>query len=120
MKKLHIFIVWLLLNLGIIAGMDLALFEQTTPKMKNATFWEKLKVTEFWATVQWLFIIPANLLANTFLSVPQIALSSFFFDFLGQIISNNFWLNIPTTIDDYIAMILFMFALYMAKYRVLG
>jgi uncharacterized protein (DUF486 family) len=100
--------------------MDLALFEQTTPAMKKAPFFEKLKVTEFWATVQWLFIIPANILGKKFLTVPQISLSSFFFDFLGQLVSNNFWLHIPTSLDDYVAMVMFMGALYVAKFSVLG
>ena len=100
--------------------MDLALFEQTTPEMKKAPFFEKLKVTELWATIQWLFIIPANTIAKKFLTVPQISLSSFFFDFLGQLISNNFWLNVPTTVDDSSAMALFLIALYIAKFTALG
>jgi hypothetical protein len=120
MKNTHLFLIWLVLNLLIVAGMDLALFAQTRPGMKDASFFEKLKVTEFWATVQWLFIIPANTIAKLFLTVPQISLSSFFFDFLGQLFSNKFWLKIPTTLDDYAAIVLFMLALYIAKFTAFG
>lgn len=120
MRNSMIYVKWIVLNLLIVASMDLALFKQTTPKMKKAPFFEKLKVTEFWATVQWLFIIPANRIAKKFLTVPQISLSSFFFDFLGQLISNNFWLDIPTSLDDYSAMGIFLLALYIAKFTALG
>ena len=33
---------WLFLNIGIMVFMDLALFMQTTPEMKNAGFFKKL------------------------------------------------------------------------------
>lgn len=118
--KIELFTYWLILNLLICGTMDLALFKQTTPAMKAASFFEKLKVTEFWVTIEWMFIIPANIIGSYFLTVPQISLSSFFFDFLGQLISNKFWLNIHTSVDDYVAMALFMTGLYIAKFEVLG
>ena len=34
-------LIWLLLNIGIMIFMDLALFMQTTPNMKDAGFWKK-------------------------------------------------------------------------------
>ena len=119
-KRIVLFLQWLVLNLLIVGAMDLALFKQTTPAMKMASFLEKLKVTELWATIQWLFIIPANIIGAKFLTVPQLSLASFFFDFLGQFVSNKFWLKIQTTWDDYAAMGLFLLALYIAKFRVLG
>ena len=38
MKKYEGVIIWFILNLFVIAFMDLALFYQGTPEMKNATF----------------------------------------------------------------------------------
>ena len=48
-------IFWLFLNVMIAALMDLALFAQTTPSMKKASFLKKVAVAEFWATIEWMF-----------------------------------------------------------------
>lgn len=53
-------IIWLILNVFIVLLMDLALFQQTTPEMKNASFFKKVMGAEKWATIEWLFVIPAN------------------------------------------------------------
>ena len=114
------FLLWLFLNIMVVALMDLALFTQTTPGMKQASFLKKIGISELWATIEWMFLIPANRIGNKFLSAVQISLSSFLFDFLGQIVSNIFWLKIPTTIDDYTAMVIIMLAMYAAKAKVFG
>jgi uncharacterized protein (DUF486 family) len=100
--------------------MDFALFTQTTPAMKDAGIFTKILSSEFWASIEWMFLIPANRIGNTFLSAPQISLSSYVFDFLAQLWSNAFWLNLPTTIDDYAGMFLILFGMYTAKYTVFG
>lgn len=114
------FIIFLILNVIIVITMDIALFKQTTPEMKKAPFYKKLAVSEFWATIQWIFAIPANIIGNRIFTVPQITLSSFVFDFLGQIATNKFWLKIPTTIDDYAAMIIIMVAMWISTYKIFG
>ena len=114
------FFIWFVLNILVVITMDLALFMQTTPAMKDSSTLTKLLVTEFWATVQWVFAIPANRIGNKFLTVPQLGLSSYIFDFVGQIGSNMLWLNVPTTIDDYAAMVIIMIAMYISVYKVLG
>ena len=96
---------WILLNILIVACMDLALFMQTTLK-PDASIYKKLMHTEFWATMEWLMVVPAQRIGNTFLNPAQLNLSSFVFDFIGQIVKNNFWLKIQTTIDDYCGMVL--------------
>ena len=111
---------WVFLNIMVVALMDLALFTQTTPGMKKASFLKKVGISELWATLQWVFLIPAHRIGNTFLSAVQISLASFLFDFLGQIVSNIFWLKIPTTVDDYTAMVIIMLAMYAAKAKVFG
>jgi uncharacterized protein (DUF486 family) len=111
---------WLILNIGIMVFMDLALFAQTTPSMKNASFLKKLGVSELLATIEWMFIIPANRIGNRFMSAAQVSLWSYIFDFLGQILSNTFWLKLPTTLDDYIAMMMIFAGMYVSVYKVLG
>ena len=49
---------------------------------------------------------------------PQLNLSSFVFDFLGQIATNKFLLDLPTTVDDYTAMVLILIAMYISLYKI--
>jgi uncharacterized protein (DUF486 family) len=114
------FIYWIFLNILILIAFDLAMFMQTTLKGKDATFKNKLLTSEFWATIEWFFVVPANRLGNTFMNPAQISLTSYIFDFIGQIISNNYWLNIPTTLDDYIGMILILIAMSFSTFRTFG
>jgi uncharacterized protein (DUF486 family) len=100
--------------------MDFALFTQTTPGMENTGIMMKILSSEFWASIEWMFLIPANRLGILFLSPAQISLSSYVFDFLAQLWSNAFWLKLPTTIDDYVGMILILFGMYAAKFKVFG
>ena len=111
---------WLFLNIMIGLTMDFALFTQTTPTMKDAGILAKILSSEFWASIEWMFLIPANRIGNTFLTAAQISLSSYVFDFLAQLWSNSFWLKLPTTIDDYVGMFLILFGMYVAKYTVFG
>jgi uncharacterized protein (DUF486 family) len=113
-------LLWLFLNVMIGLTMDFALFTQTTPALKDAPIWAKILSSEFWASVEWMFLIPANRIGNTFLTAPQISLSSYVFDFLAQLWSNTYWLKLPTTIDDYVGMFLILFGMYVAKYTVFG
>jgi uncharacterized protein (DUF486 family) len=120
MKKWEGIAIWLVLNLFIVALMDLAMFSQTTGGLQHKPWHVKLWESEKWATGQWLFIIPAARLGNRFLTVAQIGLSSFVFDFLGQIATNIFWLKIPISVDDWTAMGLIMFAMYVSVYKIFG
>jgi uncharacterized protein (DUF486 family) len=67
-----------------------------------------------------MFVIPSNRIGNWFLSAAQVSLSSFLFDFLGQVLSNAFWLHLPTTLDDYAAMVIIMGAMVISKYHLMG
>jgi uncharacterized protein (DUF486 family) len=114
------FLFWVFLNIMVGLTMDFALFTQTTPDMKDAGIFAKILSSEFWASIEWMFLIPANRIGNTFLSAAQISLSSYVFDFLAQLWSNAFWLKLPTTIDDIVGMFLILFGMYAAKYTVFG
>ena len=67
-----------------------------------------------------IIIIPANRIGNRFMSAAQVSLWSYIFDFLGQILSNTFWLKLPTTLDDYAAMALIFIGMYISVYKKLG
>ena len=111
---------WLFLNIMVGLTMDFALFTQTTAGMKDASIFQKILTSEFWATIEWMFVIPSNRIGNTFLNPAQISLSSYVFDFLAQLWSNTYWLKLPTTIDDYVGMVLIFFGMYVSKYLVFG
>lgn len=120
MKKasLGLMALWLVLNIGVGLLTDAAMFFQTT--MKNAGFFKKLGASEFWATLEWLILIPANRMGNRFLSAAQVSLSSFLFDFLAQILTNRYWLHLPTTRDDYAAMVIIFSGMAVSSYKLLG
>ena len=100
--------------------MEFALFTQTTSGMKDASIFQKILTSEFWATIEWMFIIPAQRIGNTFLTAPQLSLSSYVFDFLAQLWSNEYWLKLPTTIDDYVGMALILFGMFASKFVIFG
>ena len=120
MNILNTVLIWLFLNIITCLTMDFALFTQTTPDMKNASFYLKILSSEFWATIEWMFVIPANRIGILFLNPAQLSLSSYVFDFLAQLWSNTFWLHLPTTIDDYSGMAIILFGMYISKFRILG
>lgn len=113
-------IFWIFLNIITTMLMDLAMFNQDTPSMKDAPFKKKLGMAELWATLEWMVLIPANRIGNRFLTAAQISLSSFVFDFVGQLVTNKFYIHTVTTIDDYISMIIIMFAMAISTYKLCG
>jgi uncharacterized protein (DUF486 family) len=115
-----LFIFWLFLNVMVAITMDLAFFVNNMDFMKNSGFIKKLAMSEFWATIEWMFLIPANRMGNKILTAAQVNLSSFVFDFLGQIATNKFLLDLPTTVDDYTAMGLILLGMYFSIYKTFG
>ena len=120
MTIIKLVILWIILNILTTGLMDLAMFAQTTSTMKDSTFLKKAGVAEFWATLEWMLLIPANRLGNRFLTAAQISLSSFVFDFLGQVATNKFYLKIVTTPDDYVAMVIIMAGMAISTYKLCG
>ena len=114
------FIVWLILNILVVALMDIALFAQTTPEMENTSIWNKILNAEFWATIEWFVLIPAHRIGNTFLNPAQLGLSSYVFNFLAQIVTNEYWLKVPTTLDDYAGMVIIMIGMVVSKMVLFG
>ncbi len=120
MKLFLTVLYWLFLNVMIGLTMDFALFTQTTPDMANASIFAKILSSEFWASIEWMFVIPGNRIGNLFLNPAQISLSSYVFDFLAQLWSNAYWLKLPTTIDDYTGMGIIMLGMVVSKLQLLG
>ena len=113
-------LLWLFLNVIVAITVMLAMFLQTTLKGGDATIFNKLLTSEFWATIEWLFIVPMQRIGYTFLNPAQLALSSYVFQFLGQLCTNQFWLKIQTTMDDYIGMVLILVGMAVSKFTLLG
>lgn len=120
MELILTIIFWLLLNIFIGITMQFALYTQVTDEYYTQPYWVKLLVTEYWASIEWLAVIPSQRMGYVFLNPAQLAMSSYVFDFLSQIWANIYWLEIPTTYDDYIGMILILFGMYVTTYRVIG
>ena len=120
MNLTQIIILWILLNILLLIAIQIALFAQTTPEMENASMFIKLIHSEFWASIEWICVIPAQRFGILFLNPAQLALSSYVFQFLSQIVSNTFWLKLETTIDDYVGMILILVGMYISKFKVCG
>lgn len=112
-------ILWLLLNVLIVIAMQIALFAQTTDENKKDSMFEIIITSQFWATMEWIFVIPAQRLGILLFNPAQLAMTSYVFNFLSQIGSNAFWLKLPTLIDDYTGMGLILFGMYVAKFKVL-
>jgi len=53
------------------------------------------------------------------MSAAQVSLWSYIFDFLGQILSNVFWLKLPTTLDDLIGMVLIFIGMAISSFKLL-
>ena len=120
MSLLSRFIIWIFLNITACYLTIVALFTQTTVNVKDTGIFIKLIVSEFWASILWAFAIPAQRLGYTLMTPIQLSLSSEVFTFLSQLWANKFWLNLPSTIDDYMGMILILSGMGISKTRLIG
>ena len=118
MTSMYTILLWIFLNIMVSITVMLAMFSQLT--MHKSSIYDKILTTEFWATIEWFCVVPMQRIGYTFLNPAQLALSSYFFQFLGQLFSNNFWLKINTTIDDYIGMLLIIIGMIISKFVLLG
>ena len=59
-------------------------------------------------------------MGNLFLTAAKVSLSSYVFNFLGQLGTNKFWLKLPTPTDDYATMIIILGAMAISKYKMFG
>jgi hypothetical protein len=111
---------WLGLTTISVALQEIALFLQTTKERVNDTLIEKIIANEFWATAMWCVAIPAMRIGITIMNPIKLTIMSYLFLFGSQIVSNTFWLKVPTTVDDYVAILIVIFGLLVATYKVVG
>lgn len=110
------------LSLTVLASIlqEIALFMQTTKAHINDTLLEKIIANEFWATCMWCAAIPAMRIGVSIMNPIKLTIVSYLFLFGSQIVSNTFWLKVPTTIDDYVAICIVVAGLLVATYKVFG
>jgi uncharacterized membrane protein len=120
MNNLKYILLWACLNIIVIVLYEFALFYQLTPEVINRSFAYKLFFTEIFATLEWMFLIPAIHIGNKFLSVIQITLASFVFSMLGQLGANYFILNQAVELDDYIGIIIIFIGILVSTFKVIG
>jgi len=111
---------WFGLTTISVALQEVALFLQTTKERVNDTLIEKIIANEFWATAMWCVAIPAMRIGVSIMNPIKLTIMSYLFLFGSQIVSNTFWLNVPTTVDDYVAILIVIFGLLVATYKVFG
>ena len=109
-----LFIFWSFLNIMISITLNYALYAQL--ELGINSFWEKLLHSEFWASIEWIFLIPAQVIGYSFFTPIQLSLTSFGFEYLTQllfVIYNGLQKNI--TLDEYVGLFIILFALYASK-----
>jgi len=111
---------WLGLTSFSMVLQDIALFLQTTKAHINDTLIEKIIANEFWATLMWCVAIPAMRIGVSIMNPIKLTIASYLFLFGSQIITNLFWLQIPTTVDDYASIVIVVFGLLISTFKVFG
>jgi hypothetical protein len=121
MTKNTIFLWTALIILTIIrmATQDIALFLQTTKFLSSASIYEKLISNQFWATVMWIIAIPSVRIGYELMGAILSSMVGIFFLFMGQLVT-NYILNIKSTIDDYLAIIVIIIGLTISNYQFFG
>lgn len=111
---------WLGLTIIATGLQEIALFLQTTKARVNDTLLEKIIANEFWATAMWCVAIPAMRIGVSVMNPIKLTIAAYLFLFGSQIISNTFWLHVPTTVDDYVSICIVIFGLLISTYKVFG
>lgn len=120
MRFLFSLILYIVLTISYMQVQEIALFLQTTKFMENDTFIQKLISNEFWATIFWMIAIPAIRIGYSIMGPMLMNMSSYLFLFSMQIINNATWLNEPSTMDDYFAIIIVFIGMSISTYKIFG
>ena len=113
-------ILWIFLTILTLILSDITLFLQTKEFMRNDPMILKIINNEFWATILWCVAIPSTRIGYTIMNPIKLTMFSYLFMFGGQIVSNYTWLNEPTTIDDYVTILIALVGLMISTYKVFG
>ena len=113
-------ILYIVLTITYMQIQEIALFLQTTKFMENDSFLMKLISNEFWATLFWMFAIPAIRIGYSIMGPMLLNMSSYIMLFGMQIVNNYYWLDHPNTIDDYMAIVIVFIGMSISTYKVFG
>lgn len=113
-------IIWIFLTILTLILNDITLFLQTKEFMRHDSMILKIINNEFWATILWCVAIPAMRIGYIIMNPIKLTIVSYLLMFGGQIVSNYTWLNEPTTIDDYVTILIAIVGLMISTYKVFG
>jgi hypothetical protein len=120
MKLYYSIFLWITLTILSMIAQDIALFAQTRESMINDSLLQKIINNEFYATILWMLAIPAMRIGYTIMNPIKLTMFAYLFLFGGQIVTNYVWLNEPTTVDDYAAIVIVIAGLLVSSYKVFG
>lgn len=111
---------WIFLNICVILLLQLQIYMESRPGMKEELLINKIKKEEIFAILELIFLIPIIKVGMTFMTIAQTTLLSFIFLFISQIFADSILFEIPMSLDDYVAVIMIIGATYISLYRIVG
>lgn len=97
-----------------------AIFTQSLPVFKTTSYWTRMLISEFWATINTAIFLPYLRMANQFLNPVQMLLYGYLTDFFVQIFSNHYIFISETSFDHYCALVMMFGAMIISAYKVFG
>ena len=111
---------WIFLNICVMLLLQLQIYMESRPNMKEELLINKIKKEEIFAILELIFLIPIIKVGMTFMTIAQTTLISFILLFISQIFADSILFEIPMSLDDYIAVIMIIAATYISLYRIVG
>lgn len=111
---------WIFLNICVMLLLQLQIYMESRPSMKEELLINKIKKEEIFAILELIFLIPIIKVGMTFMTIAQTTLISFILLFISQIFADSILFEIPMSLDDYIAVIIIIGATYISLYRIVG
>lgn len=111
---------WIFLNICVIILLQLQIYMESRPGMKEELLINKIKNEEIFSILQLLFLIPIIKIGMSFMTIAQSTLISFVLLFISQVFADSILFEIPMSLDDYIAMIMIIGAIYISLYQIVG
>ena len=111
---------WIFLNICVMLLLQLQIYMESRPNMKEELLINKIKKEEIFAILELIFLIPIIKVGMTFMTIAQTTLISFILLFISQIFADSILFEIPMSLDDYIAVIMIIGATYISLYRIVG
>lgn len=111
---------WIFLNICVILLLQLQIYMESRPGMKEELLINKIKKEEIFAILELIILIPIIKVGMSFMTIAQTTLISFILLFISQIFADSILFEIPMSLDDYVAVIMIIGATYISLYRIVG